>query len=296
MSHREITPHDMVSMLFTGHFSSGPGYEAYRPAGTNNYLLIYTLAGLGRFRTSDGRAHSAKLGELTLVAPGTHHDYGVEQTQQHWEILWTHFQPRAEWLDLLDWPEIDPGIRQLLAAEVITRAEITDQFYRVHRQAMSTGPLRDRLAMNALEALLLLCEQINPNRSSHTIDQRIRQTMDYVTRHLDEKITLDRLADLAGLSVSRLGHRFRDVVGIPPMEFVERQRIHRARQLLTMTSLSVKEISQQVGYETQFYFSLRFKKQEGVSPKAYRERAVNGYSGPRNAADPRPARTHADPT
>jgi YesN/AraC family two-component response regulator len=59
------------------------------------------------------------------------------------------------------------------------------------------------------------------------------------------------------------------------MEFVERQRIDRARQLLTMTSLSVKEISRQVGYETQFYFSLRFKKSTGQSPKAFRELAIS---------------------
>ena len=57
------------------------------------------------------------------------------------------------------------------------------------------------------------------------------------------------------------------------MVFVEQQRIARARQLLTMTSLSVKEIARQVGYDTQFYFSLRFKKQTGQNPTAYRTAA-----------------------
>ncbi len=271
MAKIEITPHRPVATLFTGHFTSGPGYRAYRPRGTNDHLLIYTVAGIGRFGTSDGRAIFARPGELTMVLPGAYQDYGVEATQQHWEIVWTHFHPRADWLDLLDWPAVEPGIMRVNAGDPVSRREIHEQFLRVHRQAMSAGPLRDRLAMNALEALLLLCEQINPNRSSHTIDQRIRQAMDHVARHLDEKITLDRLADLTGLSASRLGHRFRDVVGMPPMEFVELQRVHRAKQLLTMTSLSVKEISRQVGYETQFYFSLRFKKQTGKSPKVYRQ-------------------------
>jgi AraC family transcriptional regulator of arabinose operon len=54
------------------------------------------------------------------------------------------------------------------------------------------------------------------------------------------------------------------------MEFVERQRIERARQLLVMTSLSVKEIGRGVGFESPFYFSLRFKRHTGKSPRSFR--------------------------
>jgi AraC family transcriptional regulator of arabinose operon len=250
---------------------SGAGYEAYRPKGTSDYLLIYTLAGLGRFRTEDGREHLFRPHDLALCTPATFQDYGVEDSVVKWEMLWTHFQPRAEWLDLLDWPQIEPGLMKLTVSDDLSRGQIIDQFQHVHESAMSTGPLRDRVAMNALEGLLLMCEQINPNRSQHTVDHRIRQAMDHITRHLDHKITLELLSDLTGLSTSRLGHLFREVVGVAPMEFVERQRIERAKQLLTMTSLSIKEISAQIGYETQFYFSLRFKRQTGKSPKAYRE-------------------------
>lgn len=272
MTHpRPTTPHRDVTTLFTGHFKQGPGYEAYRPRGTNDYLLIYTLAGLGRFRTADQRQHLVRPHDLVLCAPDTHQDYGVEPTLHHWELIWTHFQPRSDWLDLIDWPSIEPGLMKLTVADQPTRERLIQQFHRVHESAMSTGPLRDRIALNALEALLLMCEQINPNRSQHTVDHRIRQAMDHVTRHLDQKITLEGLSDLTGLSTSRLGHLFREVVGIAPMEFVERQRIERAKQLLTMTSLSIKEISREVGYETQFYFSLRFKRQTAQSPKAYRE-------------------------
>ena len=268
---RPPTPHRDVATLVTGHFKQGPGYEAYRPKGTNDYLLIYTIAGLGRFRTADGREHLLHPHDIVLCTPGTHQDYGVEKTLVHWELLWTHFHLRADWLDLIDWPTLEPGLMKLAVPDDASRTRLIAQFHHVHESAMSIGPLRDRVAMNALEGLLLMCEQINPNRSQHTVDHRIRKAMDHVTRHLDEKLTLDRLADLTGLSASRLGHLFREVVGVAPMEFVERQRIDRAKQLLTMTSLSIKEISREVGYETQFYFSLRFKRQTGKSPKSYRE-------------------------
>jgi AraC family transcriptional regulator of arabinose operon len=55
------------------------------------------------------------------------------------------------------------------------------------------------------------------------------------------------------------------------MHYVEARRIERATQLLRVTSLSVKQIAEQVGFESPFYFSLRFKKATGISPSAYRD-------------------------
>jgi AraC-like DNA-binding protein len=52
------------------------------------------------------------------------------------------------------------------------------------------------------------------------------------------------------------------------------QRINRARQLLELTAMSIKEIAAEVGYENPFYFSLRFKKQTGTSPRDYRQKQI----------------------
>ncbi len=269
---REITPHRAVQTLMTGHFIERSGYFAYRPKGTSDYLLVYTLAGLGRFGTSDGREHLVKPYDLVLIAPGIFQDYSVELSKLHWEFLWSHFQPRADWLDLLDWPEIEPGMMRISVPDAMQQ-EVSTCFRRVHQSAMSSGPLRDRVAFNALEALLLLCEQLNPNRSAHCVDQRLRKVMDHVIRNLEKRLTLENLSEIAGLSVSRLGHRFRELMGVSPMVYIERQRMERAKQLLVMTGLSIKEISHHVGYDSQFYFSLRFKKATDTSPTSYRNHA-----------------------
>ncbi|HEY0009125.1 MAG TPA: helix-turn-helix domain-containing protein [Tepidisphaeraceae bacterium] len=268
MPQRLVTPHEAVVTLVTGHFVSEAGYYAWRPRGTNDYLLIYTHAGLGRFGTLDGRSFLVQPGDVILIRPGTFQDYGVEESLKQWELVWAHFTPKADWLDLLDWPELEPGVHRLRLEQAANA--VAEAFERLHRSTQTSDPLRDRLAVNALEALLLQCERVNPGRAAHRIDQRIRQTMDYVARHLGDKITLATLAEISELSVSRLAHRFGEVVGVSPMEYVERQRIERARQLLQMTSLSVKEIARQLGFSTQFYFSQRFKNHTGRSPVQFR--------------------------
>ena len=108
-----------------------------------------------------------------------------------------------------------------------------------------------------------------------TPDPRVREALDYLCRHLDQSIPLDALAEHCGLSASRLAHLFREQVAMTPVQFLESQRMRRARQLLEVTGMSVAEVGYEVGYDNPFYFSLRFKKATGKSPRQYRDAQVN---------------------
>ena len=276
-------PYPRVIQLVTGHFHQGSGYFAWRSRGTSDWLLIYTVAGKGRFgfRRHRQRSYSgnqidgeivAQTGDIVLLKPGTLHDYGVEPALRHWELLWTHFHPRPEWLELMRWPEVSPGLMRLTPQNRESRRKIVSRFRDVHRLATGAMRRRDVFAMNALEELLLWCDAENPSSEQSQLDERIRETMEYMCRNLAEKINLTRLAEISRLSVSRLAHLFRDQAGTTPQQFLELQRLNRARQLLELTPMSVKEIAYEVGFENPFYFTLRFKRQTGQSPRAYRAR------------------------
>jgi AraC family transcriptional regulator of arabinose operon len=77
------------------------------------------------------------------------------------------------------------------------------------------------------------------------------------------------LASSVALSPSRFAHLFRQQVGVSPMQYVDLQRLQRAKQLLERTAKSISEIAFEVGYDP-IHFSLRFKQHTGVSPRAYR--------------------------
>jgi AraC-like DNA-binding protein len=94
----------------------------------------------------------------------------------------------------------------------------------------------------------------------------------YIHQHLDEKITLNDLADLACLSPDYLSRQFLDVMGIRPMEYINRGRIERAQMLLLTTNLSIKQIAEKVGIFSNTYFSTLFKKQTLYTPEDYRKK------------------------
>lgn len=271
MTPKTNTPHQTTASLVTGHFFQTGGYAAWRERGTDDWLLIYTLGGRGRFGHRGGQMR-AEPGDMVLLRPGTLHDYGVEPELRRWELLWTHFQPRPAWHEWLIWPEIAPGLMRIQLEDTALRERAVAHLWEAHRLATGALPRREMFALNALEASLLWCDAQNPLSAQARLDSRVREAMDYLCRNLDAKITLETLASASHLSVSRFAHLFREQAGMTPQQFLERQRLSRARQLLERTGQTVQAIAAEVGFDNPFYFTLRFKKHTGLSPRDYRKR------------------------
>ncbi len=272
MSEKAITPSPIdVSNLVTGHFKEVTGYSSWRPHGTRDWLIILTLGGHGRFGHSKGEIVTS-TNDLVLMKPDTPHDYGVANGHPKWELVWAHFTPRPDWTPWLNWPEEATGLMRISLYDPTLARLCIARFTDAHR--LATGPLRrrDELAMNALEELLLWCDVISPKADHADLDDRIRAATDWLCRNLEKHVTLEVLAEAVGMSVSRLAHLFRDQIGMPPLQYLEAQRMRRAKQLLEVTSLSVKQVAGEVGFDNPFYFTLRFKKANGVSPTEYRKR------------------------
>ena len=83
-------------------------------------------------------------------------------------------------------------------------------------------------------------------------------------------------AGSVGLSTSRLAHLFREQSGQTPQQYLEGLRMQRATELLRRTGFSIKQIADAVGFESQFYFSQRFKARTHQSPSSFRAAVLPG--------------------
>jgi AraC family transcriptional regulator of arabinose operon len=261
-----------VRRLLAGEFDEGPSYATYRRRGTTDWLLIHTLDGRGSFgvhadRSSVGTEVHAGAGVTTLIRPGALHDYGT--AGDRWHFLFAHFHPRPDWLPLLGWPSVAPGILQLhpspAASERITHA-LSDAV-RHQDSVLTQGEL---LSVNALEAALLWCDTQNPKAAQ--IDDRLLRAIEYIDRNLRADLSIPTLARESNLSVSRFAHLFRTQLAATPQQFVERRRLDAAARLLELTTRPVATIATEVGFPDPLYFSTRFRRQTGHSPTQYRRR------------------------
>lgn len=99
----------------------------------------------------------------------------------------------------------------------------------------------------------------------------IKKICTYVDENLSQDISLETAADFAGVSSFYLSKLFKEEKGETFINFISDKRLEKSRQLLETTDLSIKEITADVGYNDQNYFSRIFKNKYGLSPKEYRK-------------------------
>jgi AraC-like DNA-binding protein len=93
---------------------------------------------------------------------------------------------------------------------------------------------------------------------------------EYIDSHIDEKICLEALAAMAGLSVHHFARAFAQSVGIPPHSYLLQRRIERAQHMLRDTKLPLSEIALAVGFFDQSHLARHFRRLVGTPPSIVR--------------------------
>jgi AraC family transcriptional regulator len=99
----------------------------------------------------------------------------------------------------------------------------------------------------------------------------VERAVDTMRRNLGDRLTIDDLARSAMFSKFHFTRVFQRVTGLSPGRFLSAVRLAEAKRLLVSTSLTVADISHQVGYNSVGTFSSRFRSSVGVSPTTYRQ-------------------------
>ena len=100
--------------------------------------------------------------------------------------------------------------------------------------------------------------------------RQLRKVEDYVREQLAEDISVEALSGLVELSPFHFSRVFKQATGMSPLQFVTRERIARAQQLIRETSRSLIEIALEIGYTSPSHFAQVFRRVVGVTPTDFR--------------------------
>lgn len=106
---------------------------------------------------------------------------------------------------------------------------------------------------------------------------QLKPAIEYMQYNYSEPLTLADIAKTAHLSVSRLGHLFREQMGITVVDYLTHLRINHAKRLLLSTEHNCTRIGYDVGYNNQSYFTRVFKQITGVTPRQFRNQNAKKY-------------------
>jgi AraC family transcriptional regulator len=95
---------------------------------------------------------------------------------------------------------------------------------------------------------------------------RMRRVTDYIEAHLDEELSLRRMAEIADLSLSHFKALFRSTAGVPLHQYVVGRRVERARKLLAQGDLPMSMVALEAGFSHQSHMARHMRRLLGVTP------------------------------
>ena len=130
------------------------------------------------------------------------------------------------------------------------------------------------IVCNLVSMAIYLSRNMDFNRSD--ISVQINTVKAAVYENIST-ITPERLAEIICMSYSKFRKIFKEYTGFAPSQYIQEVRVNMAKELLTNTSKSIKEIAYELGYENKDYFFTSFRKVSGMTPAGYR-RMTKGES------------------
>lgn len=105
-------------------------------------------------------------------------------------------------------------------------------------------------------------------------DEMILKVQEWMEVNYASSVELEKLSERFGLSLRSLKRRFKLATGEPPLQYMQRLRVDRAKELLRQSKLSVNEIAFEVGYDDVSYFSKLFRRHVGDTPGVFRNKGL----------------------
>jgi AraC family transcriptional activator of mtrCDE len=196
-------------------------------------------------------------------------------------------------------------VMQALPSAIVVRSEDEDTSAELHALARlmlveyeAGGAGRQSVLDRLAEVMFVLVLRHHAQRAPELKgflaalkDQRIAHTLAALHRAPGEDWRVETLARHAGLSRTVFAERFASLLGQTPMQYLAHWRMHLADQMLRERRLSVAQIAERLGYQTETAFRRAFKRVRGIGPGEVRRSAVTPHSSASRPANPSPRRS-----
>lgn len=232
------------------------------------YQLVYIVEGEGELETSSSGRHAVRAGDMFLLFPGEWHTYAPDSATG-WSEYWIGFRGAnidhrvREGFFSIDKPMYQIGINQTIIAlykEAIEQATRQEPFF----QQLLAG------MVNHLLGLMFMTSRNNSMQTHGVMPDIVARARVYMQEAVERDITMPDVAAYLNISYSTFRHIFKRYTGMAPAQYFINLRLFRAKELLRGSTISIKEISYKLCFESPEYFSTLFKSRTGMSPSEFR--------------------------
>lgn len=245
-------------------------YHAFSGA-HKEYVIHFVLEGHG-FYSVNGNTWSIESGQMFLIYPGESVVYCSDKNIP-WTYAWIGFNGVG-----VDTVLKNCGFSKnqlvLPAPDMQRCIQCFDDFFEHISLSFSDRLYRESILLKLIAILSEHHARLMPDHDSGKTDygdnKYVNLAIDYINEMYRQNISVVDIAEKVGITRSHLNYSFQKELNVSIQKFLIDFRMHKAANFLINTTLPVKEIAAQVGYQDQLVFSKAFKKRFGMSPTNYR--------------------------
>ena len=236
----------------------------------DEYQLLYQPEGEGVFESAHIPETRIKPGDIFLLFPGEWHTYRP-LTDKGWTSYWIGFKGK----------NIDDRVKAgfLSPDKPIYHVGFNNDIIAIFEKAMKIADSEDPNYQQTLAGIVnyligqmyYLERNCELKKNSDQVDL-IAKSKVMIRESLETCITIQEIAQKLGISYSSFRKLFKEYTGIAPAMYQHNLRLQLAKELLTSTDESIKEIAYRLNFGSPDYFSSKFKAKIGMKPSDFREK------------------------
>lgn len=251
-----------------GYFPKAYAHYRERRKGCEDNILIYCLQGKGYF-IIDQKKFEVTANQYILVPATNKYMRYWSDHEDPWTIYWVHF--RGNNLDEFN-KSLNLGL--LKGSKQIPfnqkALDIWDSIFQSLEKDFCIEDLCNAsfCLYHFLASFIFIDKHIDSIEKSNA--DMISDAIAIMKSKLDQKLSVQEIAERFRLSSSHFSSLFRKSTGMPPIDYFIHLKMQKACHLLNSSDSKVKSIAFTLGYTDQYYFSRLFKKYMGMSPGQYK--------------------------
>lgn len=260
-----IIPSRHLPMRITrfGVTNPDPNYHVKRQASTA-YVIEYISSGCG-FLKINGKKYKLTAGDAYIIHIGDKCDYYSDKSNPY-KKYWINFVPNYFFTDMLK--SYDLNERVFKGLDLSRRFEKIMELQSVSMFSEDIYLPASRIIFDIIMDMV----EYGERKSTNQHDDFAALIQLKLNQSITKSITIADIANELYRSTNDVIYRFKKKYGITPYAYLIDRRINTAKELLTNTNTSVKEIADYLCFFSEYHFSNTFKKKVGVSPSEFKRR------------------------
>lgn len=266
IGYEEIGPKDPYPTR--GH-ADGYYFELDKGRILPEYQLLYIIEGEGIFHSRTVPEAHLREGDFFLLFPGEWHSYHPTGPNG-WKKYWIGFKGE----------NMDDRVRANFLSptkpiyHVGYSADIVSLYKRAYDAALEEAAYSQQMMAGIVNHLIGMMYSLERNIELKSHNQAhvdvINKARLRIRESLESPLTIQQVAEELGVSYSNFRKLFKEHTGLSPAIYQQDLKLQHAKELLSTTDMSVKEIAYRLNFDSPDYFSAKFKAKTGRKPSDLR--------------------------